>query len=46
VFSVCGLCRMLIREVNSDAKSVLGSYELIIAAEACKQGSKDRANWN
>jgi hypothetical protein len=25
VFSVCGLCRVLIREVNSDAKSVQGS---------------------
>jgi hypothetical protein len=42
-FSVRGLCRVLIREVNSDAKSVQGSYKRIVAAEASEQGNKEIA---
>jgi hypothetical protein len=41
VFSVRGLCSVLIREVNSDAKPVQGSYEWILAAEAREQASKE-----
>jgi hypothetical protein len=43
VFSVRGLCKLLAREVNSDAKSVQGSYEWIIAAEAREQASTETA---
>jgi hypothetical protein len=41
-----GLCRVLIKDVNSDAKSVQGSYVWIIVAEAREQASKEGANWN
>jgi hypothetical protein len=37
---------VLIREVNSNAKSVQGSYRRVIAAEEREQANKERGNWN